>query len=233
MKQIEEFIDDVYQDAAGNKNEIEELKGEMKVHLVEAAHELMTEGKSEQEAIKIAINRFGGEKEMRFVVSELFKIQKAFGRVVLYIGVAILLLSSAMFGFFLKTGNGRTMEYSDISFEIAKMVEADPEISVPTEANIESLLNEASYIKKMKVYLNGDRENPVYKLDKKTNTAFSLAYSDLYLGNGTGNSFVEIRILDYRDIGFLTLFFGITCFGVLFIIWTIINIYHKRKPYVG
>lgn len=34
-----------------------------------AVHELMTEGKSEQEAIDIAIERFGGEREMRAIVS--------------------------------------------------------------------------------------------------------------------------------------------------------------------
>ena len=34
----------------------------MKSHLIEAVHELKAKGKTEQEAIEIAINRFGGEK---------------------------------------------------------------------------------------------------------------------------------------------------------------------------
>ena len=68
MKQIEDFVDSVYHGVGGNEKEIQELKAEMKGHLLEAVHELKKEGKSEQEAINIAIERFGGEKEMRSVV---------------------------------------------------------------------------------------------------------------------------------------------------------------------
>ena len=52
MKQIDEFVNSVYQHVGGNKKEIQELKAEMKSHLLEAVHELKTEGKSEQEAIE-------------------------------------------------------------------------------------------------------------------------------------------------------------------------------------
>ena len=40
MKQIEAFVDSVYQNVGGNKKEIQELKAEMKGHLLEAVHEL-------------------------------------------------------------------------------------------------------------------------------------------------------------------------------------------------
>jgi cytochrome c-type biogenesis protein CcmH/NrfF len=59
MKQIEAFVDSVYQNVGGNEKEIQELKAEMKNHLLEAVDELKKEGKSEQEAIDIAIDRFG------------------------------------------------------------------------------------------------------------------------------------------------------------------------------
>lgn len=229
MKQIEAFVDSVYQNVGGNKREIQELKAEMKSHLLEAVHELKNEGKSEHEAIQIAIERFGKESELRSVISELFKTQKVFGKAVLYIGLTILLLSSVLFGYFLNIGNHRTSEQSEIAYEIGDMVEFDPEISVATEEKIEMLLHDASYIKKMNVFLNEDRDNPVYELNKNTNQDFSLVYSNLHYGSGDRNSFVEIEVLDYRSIGFLTLFFGFTCFVVLFIIWAIINIYHKKR----
>lgn len=229
MKRINEFVDRVFQDRSGNKKEIEELKAEMKNHLFEAVHELKSKGKSEQEAIEIAINRFGGEKEMRSVVSQLFKVQKKFAKWVLYIGIAILLLSFAAFVYFLNIGNERTMVQSEIAYEIGDAIENDPELSKATKEKIENLLMNASYIKKMNVFLDGDRETPVYKLDKNINQTFSLVYSDLHYGSGDGKSFVEIKVFDYRDIGFLIMFFGVTCFSVLFIIWGIINIYHKRR----
>jgi cytochrome c-type biogenesis protein CcmH/NrfF len=93
MKQIEAFVDSVYQNVGGNKKEIQELKAEMKSHLLEAVHELKTEGKSEQEAIEIAIERFGGEKEMRSVVGQLFKAQKTFAKWVLYVALTFLIIS--------------------------------------------------------------------------------------------------------------------------------------------
>ena len=92
MKQIEAFVDSVYQNVGGNKKEIKELKAEMKSHLLEAVDELKAEGKSEQEAIEIAIERFGGEREMRSVVGQLFKAQKTFAKWVLYLAVTFLFL---------------------------------------------------------------------------------------------------------------------------------------------
>ena len=101
MKQIESYVDEIYHSIGGNKKEIEELKAKMKNHLLEAVHELKSEGKSEQEAIEMAINRFGGENEIRSVVRQLFKAQKVFAKWVLYVGIVILLLSTAVFGYFL------------------------------------------------------------------------------------------------------------------------------------
>ncbi|MFE5430725.1 hypothetical protein [Peribacillus simplex] len=41
-----------------------------------------------------------------------------------------------------------------------------------------------------------------------------------YFGSGNGQSSVEIEVLDFRNLGFLTLFIGVTSFVVLFIIWS-------------
>lgn len=70
MKQIEVFVDSVYQNASGNKKEIDELKAEMRSHLLEAVYELKKDGKSDQEAIKLSIERFGGEQEIRFETNQ-------------------------------------------------------------------------------------------------------------------------------------------------------------------
>ena len=52
MKQIEAFVDSVYQKVGGNKKAIKELKAEMKSHLLEAVHELKSEGKSKKKRLK-------------------------------------------------------------------------------------------------------------------------------------------------------------------------------------
>ena len=101
VNQIDTFVDSVYRSVGGNKKEIQELKAEMKSHLLEAVHELKKEGKSEQEAINIAIERFGGEKEMRAVVGQLFKAQKTFAKWMLYVALTFLLISFIGYGSFI------------------------------------------------------------------------------------------------------------------------------------
>lgn len=73
MKQIDEFVNSIYANISGK--EAKEMKEEMRTHLVEAVEELKTEGKSEQEAISIAINRFGDEKQITKGLISLFKAQ--------------------------------------------------------------------------------------------------------------------------------------------------------------
>lgn len=40
MRQIDAYVDSVYENIGGNRKEIQELKAEMKSHLIEAVHEL-------------------------------------------------------------------------------------------------------------------------------------------------------------------------------------------------
>ena len=73
MKQIDEFVNSIYSDVSGK--EAEELKQEMRSHLLEAVSELKAEGKSEKEAVDIAISRFGDEKQITRGLFNLFKSQ--------------------------------------------------------------------------------------------------------------------------------------------------------------
>lgn len=229
MKRIDKYVNSVYQNASGNKQAIEELKLEMRSHLLEAVNELQESGKTEQEAIDIAIDRFGEEKEMRSIISQLFKAQKAFAKWVLYVGIVILLLSAGVFGYFLNIGNERTSEQAEIAYGIGDIVANNPEGSQQTEETIKQFINNSSYIKNLTVFQNNDKMNPVYELDRNTGRNLSLVYNNYTYGSD--NSLVEIGFIDYRDIGFLSMFFGLTCFGVLFIIWAIINLHHKRRSH--
>ena len=63
MKQIEAFVDSVYQNVGGNKKEIQELKAEMKSHLLEAVHELKTEGNQNKKQLKLRLNVLAEKKK--------------------------------------------------------------------------------------------------------------------------------------------------------------------------
>lgn len=76
MKQIDKYVNSVYQNASGDKKAIEELKLEMKNHLLEAVSELKESGRTEQEAINIAIERFGEEKKCVLLYPSYLKFKR-------------------------------------------------------------------------------------------------------------------------------------------------------------
>ena len=78
MKRIDKFVNSIYKDVAGDKQEIEDLRQEMRSHLLEAVEELKGKGKTEEEAIRIAIDNFGGKSQIVKGLSEFFKVQKKF-----------------------------------------------------------------------------------------------------------------------------------------------------------
>ena len=78
MKRIDKFVNSIYKDVVGDKQEIEDLRQEMRSHLLEAVEELKGKGKTEEEAIRIAIDNFGGKSQIVKGLSEFFKVQKKF-----------------------------------------------------------------------------------------------------------------------------------------------------------
>lgn len=59
MKQIDEYLNKLYK-GLGNA-ESKDSKEEMKKHILDVVNELKLDGKNEQEAIKIALERFGDQ----------------------------------------------------------------------------------------------------------------------------------------------------------------------------
>jgi hypothetical protein len=97
MKQIEEYVHSVYRNVDGDKEEIQELKQEMRSHLLEAIYELKGKGISEEEAIRIAIGNFGDKKHIIKGLSEFFNVQKLFARYILLFSLVSLVLGAIFF----------------------------------------------------------------------------------------------------------------------------------------
>lgn len=94
MNRIEEYINSVYKNVQGNQNEVEDLKQEMRSHLLETVEEFKNEGKTEEESIKIAISRFGECGQVENELAKVFKVQRKFSKTLLIVSIAVLLLSS-------------------------------------------------------------------------------------------------------------------------------------------
>lgn len=145
MKPIDKYVDSLYKDVAGDKQEIEELKQEMRSHLIEAVEELKAQGKTEKEAIDTAIENFGGKTQILRGLSEFFKVQKKFTYYVFSFTLVFLLVGVLFFG----SSTLKAKEFTEESEAMEHEKEAImndtfkvlSESNVVTEENRNQLLN--------------------------------------------------------------------------------------------
>lgn len=245
MKQIDAFVDSVYANVGGNRNrkELEELKEEMKTHLLEAVHDLKQAGTSEQEAIEIAIERFGGETEMRSIVGQLFNAQTVFAKWVLYIAIAFLVIGSTVTGLAFAMNAQYKNENSKIAATIVGMLTNKEVIPDDIQTEIKKLVQHTDQISQVQIYKTKDVKSetehgtsyfnhdamPVYQYDR---SVWALDRIDYYYAIGD-EWFVHLEsnyAVAYFDF---ILTASIAIYAVLFTIWATINAYHHRRFHVG
>ncbi|MDR7002035.1 permease prefix domain 1-containing protein [Neobacillus niacini] len=233
---------------SGNKKELEELKAEMKNHLLEAVYELQSGGKTEQEAIQIAIERFGGENEIRSIVGQLFKAQKIFAKRVLYIALAFLLLSLSVFGFLYQKTESEMNELSIIATQINNILENKEVISPEMKQKIETLVKGTNHISSVKVFnVNNIKQGEDYEniFNYVENAKPDYLYqrivwgpkwlgTDFYpYGNGDDHWYTEMEHRSFGMLETVVLFVGMAVYWTLFSIWAIINAYHQKRLNAG
>lgn len=226
-RKIDEYVDQVYRHAKGKEQEIQELKLEMKNHLLETVQELQAEGKTEEQAVQIAKERFGEVTELRNLVNQLFERQKNFGKWILSIGTGLLLVTVIAAVFILINGNNQTVDQADIAYNIGGIAGEATELADVDEQEIETLLDQATYIQETRIYTDSSSADPFYTLSNDSSflaSLFSAEYS-----YGTDENFVVLEITDTRIIGLILLAIGFTGFIILFSIWFAINRYHAKR----
>lgn len=242
MKQIEAFVDSVYQNVQGNKKEIKDLKAEMKSHLLETVHELKIEGKSEQEAIKIAIERFGGEKEMRSVIGQLFKTQKTFAKWVLYTAIAFLLISTLIFIIVMPTEKSKFNQSNQVASQILNSLGENKVIPTHLETDIQEIVQNSGRITGIslydheKLFSSAEETEPIYSFREEGtfNIWNNIGFLN-YIGYGESNNtwHVSIELKSYEGTAIILLLIGIVVYWTLFTIWATINAYHHRRLNIG
>lgn len=246
MKQIEAFVDSVYQNAGNNKREIKELKAEMRSHLLEAVHELKKEGKPELEAIQLAIERFGGEQETRFEISQLYHKQKLFAKGVLFTALTVLIVAIFSFQFLYQRDYLNSHDFPHrFNEKIIDSLKDQKSITEEVKKEVESIVQTNKRIQNIEIYyaegidgepLEGDElfnylENakPIYSYSEEDDTPKWLWAGYNRGGNGMGSWFVYTSAFGYYVISILILVLGIALYWALFTIWAIIYAFHTTK----
>lgn len=247
MKQIDAFVDSIYHGVGGNQKDIKELKAEMKSHLLEAVHELKLEGMAEQEAIDIAIERFGGEKEIRSILAQLFQAQKTFAKWVLYCSIVFLLLSLSIFGFVWQYEEQHSHELSVIATQIADELMGKDEVSQEMKKEIARLVDSTDFISEVSIYnsknirsegkdwvqFNTELMKPDYKYQRIVWTPEWLAADLFPYGNGDEQWYVEMQHRSFDSLAGYVLLGGVAIYWTLFTIWATINAYHHKRLNIG
>jgi hypothetical protein len=245
VKQIEQYVDMFYLNVRGRKNEIQELKEEMKSHLYETVYELKSEGKSESEAVELAIKRFGGGKELRDGIGAMFVKQRYFAKTILYIAIAFLLIPSLLFLYYWNTESDYSMDADGNLTYFIKVVGDHNTITEEMKTKIERVVNIKPYIYNVKIYdseklfSEGKRPSPVYEYRKGDLNALADYLRDTSLGIGGlsfGNEqwYFKVELKSYNELlSNLILPIGVIIYWVLFTIWATINAFHQRRLNLG
>ncbi|MEM4997178.1 permease prefix domain 1-containing protein [Priestia sp. SB1] len=248
MKRIEKFVDSMYLNVEGDQQEINELKAEMTNHLLEAVHELRAEGKTEQQAIAIAIKRFGEEKEIRNVIGQLFEIQKIFAKRILYIAIVCLIVTMSSFYFFWKVEESTAQGISDTGSLISYELKDKDAITRDMKRKIEALVEDTNYVSGVTIYkskniISRSGENyieyhwkgvqPDFQYQRTIWAPKWLGANFHTFGNGDEQWFVSIDNRSFSRLEAAVLFVGMTVYWTLFTIWAIINAHHQKRLRIG
>jgi hypothetical protein len=243
VKRIEAFVDSVYLNVEGDRQEIDELKAEMKNHLFESVQELKDEGKTEQQAITIAIQRFGEEKEMRAVIGQLFEIQKIFAKRVLYVAIVCLILTISIGIFLWKIDDSTAQGISETSTLISNELENKDVITLDMKRKIEELVEDTNYISAVTIYnskdirsfdknffeYNWESKKPDFQYERMVWAPKWLGAEFYTSGNGNANWYVLLDNRSFEKLQVIVIFMGGAIYWTLFSIWAIINAYHQKR----
>ncbi|WP_434510332.1 permease prefix domain 1-containing protein [Desulfitobacterium sp. AusDCA] len=95
MTKIDSYLDSVFRDS-DKSQETNDLKLEMKSHLEHSIKELQESGLTEEESVKVAMDRFGEEFQIRNELTQVLRFQKKFNKNILKVSLVFLVLCIMM-----------------------------------------------------------------------------------------------------------------------------------------
>ncbi len=223
---INEYVDRLYRSADPDLPETKELKDETRQHLEEAVAELVFDGYSEQAAIKMAINRFGGEEQSEALIHELQLVQKLFAKRILLAGIIVMIVS-LLFG----SGGFMARSMSDISKSNVRH-QLGQEWRITDSASLKSLVEEEWSVTGARIYTmsaEGERMTLEQRYEQHVPSVFRPFISSLASGSPDEGWDVELDVIDTVVIGLAVALLGLTAAHVLFAIWIIIQRYRTDR----
>lgn len=191
MRGIDDYIENIYRDFDQEDDETKILKEEMKSHLYDKVNDLVKEGCSEEEGIRLAINSFGDESSVSRDMKSIIVKQKKYTNVLLRISIAILIIGflSKVLAWnaenqYMDTWNKtRAVTSNDVMDKIKEAISGKSELQEDDKKNIDGILNN----------YNDIYDNGLYNVKILKNNVVYYEYSrkvseDMIKNSGVGNT---------------------------------------------
>lgn len=187
MGKLDEYIDLVCKNLKGNDEEIAIMKQEMKNHLLQSVEELKSQGKSQEESINIAMDRFGEADILKNQLKEIYSVQKNFSKKIFKIALVLLFIGIIALGYQISINHNSNSIDSKLVYRIQNgiqnIIKKDNTIS---SENLKTLFHDNN--NKFKFYNKELKYIAVFKHPKN------------YNGNIEEDSFKDAQYI-YPDIG--------------------------------
>lgn len=230
MKKIDEYINSIFKDVKGNK-EVKELKDEMKSHMIESVNELKSEGKSEQESIQIAIERFGDAKKITQGLLNLFQVQRKFVKSLFRIALISLLIGLITLGGLSFVNQQYKRNQGMIIASILNIVDNDSELTKEIEEKVLKVLKSYSNVEYLELSkITGEQSENSQLISRDVKMIYGTSKSNSYsiMRNKAWELKFEYKAFKY--IFLLLIPYGlIGTFFVLMVLCVFINLYHRKR----
>lgn len=226
MKQIEQLGNSLF--AHLSRKEAKELKQEMRSHLLGTVRELKEEGKSEQEAFTLAIDRFKAENKDPLTK---FQLQKQFAKW-LFCSAILLVLVGLFFAANLFTRDKTYGETTAIMEHLGQVYLTKDDFTFEDELALQEVVQRNSKwfdnISYFSFNKESEAEGKIEKLFSQGRTE-GIGESRMMKINYNDHRYIEweYKTYDYMKDKFLYYMFFVIS-SVLFILWGAVRIYNRN-----
>lgn len=242
MYRVEKYINSIYNNVNESTIEVQELKQEMRSHLIETINELKKEGLSEDESINIAIDRFGDEYQIREQLSHVLKFQRFISKNILKAALvfSVICLMAILTSYFMHKGFNNRFNAMQNQVHTVKnrfVNEGIDSADKYLREVFEGENNQLKYAKLTELPNNYDksklndviRGNVRYSFPKEINTYndINVFIEDIVVNNTNyllETSVKKSAITDTTDITDVILIASILICLVLWFIWILLNV---------
>lgn len=252
MEKIDRYINKIYMDMNDNSKDIKDLKEEMREHLKETAKELQQNGVSEDESIRIAIERFGETLSIRKELNKVLNLHKLYAKKILLASIIFFMMGVIIFITSHFVQKNQIKRYKIMNSEIHLIEDkvksegikgADKWIKGIFEDKRNNQLN---YVKIKELPSNFDESKNIAPFKLKSKYSYPKKIKSEYYGNACGSYITFDNTKYFLEIGMKTeangdnssVYMGVGLLAfimcwILLIIWSIKNIHMMGELNTG